>query len=528
MKQEDLRYTLGGFLAGAAVMVIEMAGARLLSVWFGNSLLTWSALIGLVLVALSLGSWIGGYWIDRAPQTKTLSKIFFSASFYTLLIPFLRNTFQDFFLNAHIFWGPFGASLLLFVVPSLCLGMITPMMIKLLTLSRSEKGSGHLGGAAGLLGMWGTLGSVAGTFSTSFFLIPHFSLTQIYLGTGLCLSLLGFIFLKKEDHFSRRSLVGLFFLGISSLSLGAYYGGEQQDPRVIFEKQTFYHRIQIQEMRQSESQYQRYLILDTTLEGGRHFMGADDPKRDPLILSYTKYWKLVDLYLSQHLSQQSLEGIFLGGGAFGMPMEVCQHHPQSSIKVFELDPEVIVVARRYLGLKEDTCLQTFAGDGRRLLRTMDLPPQDFIFGDAYHGIRSVPSHMVTKEFFQLVHQQLKNDGIYLMNIISAVKGKKSLFFHSIVKTLKSVFAQVDVYLVEKNHPSEVQNIILVALKSGHDKESPQQRFDNNRDLLYEMDLESLIDHYSANAALNSDDQSKIFTDDDNSSEYILVKGLWGE
>ena len=60
-----LLLTLIVFLAGAAVMIIEICANRLLAPVYGNSVFTWTSLIGVILICFSAGGYLGGYLADK-------------------------------------------------------------------------------------------------------------------------------------------------------------------------------------------------------------------------------------------------------------------------------------------------------------------------------------------------------------------------------------------------------------------------------------------------------------------------------
>jgi tRNA G46 methylase TrmB len=349
--------------------------------------------------------------------------------------------------------------------------------------------------------------------------------------------ILAIYFFYDQLKLSKKTTLALFSLPLG-IVIGTrfFFPMEQRDKSILTEKQTFYHRIQIREVEQDDERVNRYLLLDTTLEGGQSFFKnqinhpsytnsvSDLHKKrvdDPLILRFSRFWKLISLYQKK----EAYQALFLGGGAFAMPMDVCRIFPSSKVQVLELDPEVIQTAKDYLQLKEDACLQTTAIDARKGLRQQKDQALDFIFGDAYHGVRSIPSHMVTKEFFQLIHQKLKPQGFYLMNMISAFTGEKSLFFQAMYKTIKEVFPSIHVYLVEKDYPREIQNVIIVASKD-RELPDPYSLFSLQRDFFYEIGIDALIRHYVSVNPSSFDQRLSIFTDEKNASEYLLVKSLW--
>src|SRR5512135_3333517 len=122
---------LMAFFAGAALMIIELCANRVLAPWFGNSLYTWTGLIGIILVAMSFGYYLGGWLVDRKPDFATLCQLLLASAFFTLLIPFLQQGLEDIFSQADLVWGPVLSSLILFTLPGCLLGSVSPFAIRL-------------------------------------------------------------------------------------------------------------------------------------------------------------------------------------------------------------------------------------------------------------------------------------------------------------------------------------------------------------------------------------------------------------
>ena len=127
------------FITGAAVLVIEVTATRILAPYFGNTLFTISSIIGVVLGALSLGYYLGGILADRHPRLSVFFLLILTAGLFSLLIQPFSETFLP--LLGEIFGmktGPPAASLILFFVPSLLLGMMSPFAINLVLQSYAD------------------------------------------------------------------------------------------------------------------------------------------------------------------------------------------------------------------------------------------------------------------------------------------------------------------------------------------------------------------------------------------------------
>jgi hypothetical protein len=68
-------------------MVIEISASKLLNPVFGNSVFTWTALIGVLLVCISVGGWLGGWASDRRTDFALLGWVLAGAAVLTLFIP---------------------------------------------------------------------------------------------------------------------------------------------------------------------------------------------------------------------------------------------------------------------------------------------------------------------------------------------------------------------------------------------------------------------------------------------------------
>ncbi len=170
-------YLIAGW-SGFFVMGIELLGGRLLAPYFGSSIYVWGAIITVFMLALSLGYLAGGRASLSAPSLRRLALILLAAAVATL--PVLR--FGDALLEhlSAVLPDPRFGSLLgagvLFFLPTVVSGMVSPYAVRLLVADRAS--SGH---HAGKLYFVSTFGSAAGTILTSFYLVLYLEVNQIVL-----------------------------------------------------------------------------------------------------------------------------------------------------------------------------------------------------------------------------------------------------------------------------------------------------------------------------------------------------------
>jgi spermidine synthase len=435
------------FLAGAGIMVIEISASKLLNPIFGNSIYTWTALIGVLLVCISIGGWVGGWLSDKRADFALLGWMLAGSAVLTLFIPAMA----EFVLpaqgtNVGLIAGPLVSAVMLFALPGILLGAISPTALRLYSLLGKDA---QVGRAAGMISMLGSLGSFVGTFLSGFYLLSHYGVRSIFIGSGILLLVLA----GAAFYLARYKLSQLLPVGASGVIalISGLTAGESVLADVVHQEESFYHQISVVEKGQGAFA-SRFLQLDNTQEGGISMKDGD------VVLNYQQFWRLPAMNPEFKMNR----ALFIGAGAFGMPCRVSREYPSAHVDVAELDPKVIEIGKSYFNLGDYPNVKAHAGDARRYLRNSGKEERwDFIFGDAYNGIRAIPSHLASKEFFQLVSDHLSPQGVFLMNVITAVEGPRAELLSGMVSTLGEVFPHVEIFAVDGGGPF-AQNVMLLA------------------------------------------------------------------
>jgi len=495
------RFYLGAacFAAGAAMMVIEISAARLLAPVFGNSIYTWTALIGVILVAFSVGGYLGGRLADRRAGLEVLGWLLSLAALLTFLIPGLAVLIGPMLTDRGLVQGPVIFALLLLALPGALLGAISPASVRLYSLTWKDT---HVGGAAGTVSMLGSLGSFVGTFLSGFVLLGAFGVRAIFLGCAGLLLLLGLAAFALARGSRKRQAV-LLAAGAAAAVASLVLKSPAEDG-VLHERESFYHHIKVTEEGEGRGLH-RYLQLDSTSEGG---INPDDGS---LVLEYQHYWRLAVMG-----GDPLRRALFIGAGAFGMPVELARELPEAEVDVAELDPQVIEVGREYFHLDRQPRVHAHAGDARHYLRTHANQRWDMIFGDAYNGVHAIPPHLATREFFQLVADRLEPGGVYLMNTISAVQGPRSELLAGMLATLREVFAHVEVFAVQGPRKL-VQNVVIMA-----SQEDRMSRLAGRRHVAGSVQARIVAAHVPR-SQVPAD--GSVFTDDFNPVDAIIARAM---
>jgi MFS family permease len=176
------------FLANGSLLVLELVAGRIIAPTVGVSLYTWTAIIGVVLAGLSLGSWLGGKIADRRPGRSVLSLLFLLSAAASALILVFDNDLDAVAapFTWPTIWQVLWLSTLVFFLPAVLIGAITPMIVKLSLSSLDETGRvvGRIRSAA-------ELGGIAGVFLTGFVLVSAFGTRSIVACVAIALAMLG-------------------------------------------------------------------------------------------------------------------------------------------------------------------------------------------------------------------------------------------------------------------------------------------------------------------------------------------------
>lgn len=185
-------------LSGMTILALELSASRLLGAPFGTGNVVWATIIGLILVYLSAGYFIGGRWADHDPRPARLYQIVAWGAFLAGLAPFAARVWLPAIAGVGLPIGLAAAvSMLgLFAVPLTLLGCVSPFAIRLALETVEQTGR-----VAGRIYAVSTLGSVIGAMAPVLYLLPEFGTLAtmlIFTDALLLAALLGLVITDKR------------------------------------------------------------------------------------------------------------------------------------------------------------------------------------------------------------------------------------------------------------------------------------------------------------------------------------------
>lgn len=431
------------FLSGAAVMVLELLGSRIVAPHYGTTLYAWASIISVILLSLSIGYYLGGRLADKRPSLGVLCSALFVAGLLVALIPFLEMLFVLSGLKFETKYGGLFLSILLFALPALLLGFVSPYSIKL--ASKSVK---NVGSVAGNLYALSTLGSIFGTLAAGFWFVPSFGVDTIIYGISALLVLLSLPGLKQKLLFGPFSFFFIFTIYLIFSSPLPY--------PMVFEKDTAYYLVRIVDNPQKGS---RSMFLDSSVSGGMYLNSSEH------LYNYTDISRLA------YLIKRPEKILIVGLGPGTQLKDARISFPNASVDVVEIDSAQVEIDEDYFNVVRDEKTKFFTEDARAYLANSEII-YDVLLIDAFNTVYSIPFHLTTKESVKLYYDNLAEDGVVSVNLISAVEGEKSAPFRTFYATYSSVFPTIYVFPSLPGHPEKVQNIILIGCKNSSKMSKP--------------------------------------------------------
>lgn len=482
------------FITGMAVTAIELTASRLVAPYFGASLFVWTNIIGVVLLALAVGYYVGGKLADRK-DGKTAVKIFYPLILLTgilvCVIPFVGKPVFVFaysaisYQNLSVFLASLVATLIIFTIPLLMLGMVSPLAARL-GLSKMN----NAGSTVGSLYAFSTVGSIIGTFLPVLVTIPFLGSRETFFIFGGVLILLGALGIGRTIFFTLLIIpVALFILP------NTIHAGENLE----FEDESIYNYIRVYKDRSGG----RMLL---TNEG----MGVQSVY-NPANVATGFYWDAAALLPA--INPKGEKFLIIGTAGASSARILNYFFPNLKLTGVEIDPMMVEVSKKFFGA-DKIPMEVNVEDGRVFIeRNGNI--YDFVMVDVYKDEMYIPFHLSTKEFFETVNARLSENGIMMMNIAS-VSGNSEL--KDLMKnTVASVFPFVYEWSAQNSY-----NTLIFAFKQ-------KPTLENVALGVFRFDIRSFMTNILKNMrAVAFDTDAEISLDNRSKVEFLTEKMVLSE
>lgn len=432
-------YLLIAFVEGSAVMACELLGAKMVAPFYGSSLLVWSSAIGITLAALASGYFAGGFLADRFTGNTLLFTVLAVGSAFIALMPLSAKTVMEATLGLGVRAGTVLSTLVFLFPPLMCMGMVSPIIIRL-----ASRDIQHTGRTAGSVYAISTTGGIIATFLVGFYAIPAWGFTRPALIMASLLGVFPVMYFLSSKKFP---ISGALVVLVGALFLGA--GKDHADPRVLYQSEGLLGQVMVSEFKlEYEGNEYRHLVLFLN----RAPQTRIDAETGNSVFPYVHATSTM-ASIKPRGSKALILG--LGGGSvadeflrLGFDVEGC-----------ELDERIAEVAKRYFYPHQQ--YPVYVDDARHLIRTMR-NRYDIVMLDVFAG-EYQPAHVLTLESFEEIKSILAPDGLVIINSTGILSGDRGLGARSIVQTLRE--AGFDLRVLTTPGAAEVRNVLYVASPS---------------------------------------------------------------
>ncbi|MCG8569331.1 MAG: fused MFS/spermidine synthase [Spirochaetes bacterium] len=403
------------FTTGMVILVIELASFRFLAPSFGTSSYVTGIIINTVLLALAIGYYVGGYISDHIKNPHLPYLIILATTVYLAIIYLFYSPLVQSFSQLNAINGSFVVILIMFFLPMIALAFIPPFLIRILSSTDT------VGTTAGRIYSLSTLGSIIGGLLTTFVFIPYLGSQITFLICLVLLSIITILGFLPNFIFSAISLIlMLLVLFVPPFT--------EKAENVLLYKESQYNILKV-----TEKDKDRFLFLN-------EYMGFHSCNLDKNMLSNS----FVDDYLMAPMLTEGKDILILGNGS-GTSMIQMQHFFNANIDGVEIDPEITMVGEKFFNFDfSHEKMNIYHEDARVFLKKTN-KKYDVIVVDLFHGSPYVPFHVTTVEFYQMIQQKLKPDGVLTINMPGYAQDSiLEDYYHN---TIKEVFP----YLFGSNH-----------------------------------------------------------------------------
>lgn len=442
---------LAVFIAGMSTLAVEFTTSRMLQTVYGTSNIVWANVIGLVLLFLTVGYFLGGRLADKRPFLHTFYQLVtftgFCSVFFLLLTSVVLKSAAAAMAEMQV--GAIVSSLVAVVlslaVPVTLLGCMSPFAIRL-----AVHDVGEAGRVSGRVYAISTMGSLLGTYLPVLITIPLLGSRITAVLFGLVLLITGLIGLWQTQRNTGLAAAILAILLIPVIFFWTH-GGIKAYEGQIFETESAYNYIQV--VRWDDC---NYLLLN---EGQAFHSFYCDGGHVPTI----SVWSI--MLAAPYFNEGPIvvdNAAVIGLAAGTIPKQFTRVFGEIPIDGIELDPKIVQAGRDYFALT-DPNINVIVGDGRYELNQLN-KLYDVLTIDAYK-VPYIPWHLTTQQFFKEVQAHLTEDGVVAINVGRAPEDR--ILIEAMTATMQTVFPTIhaidvpgslNTILVATNQPTVPENL----------------------------------------------------------------------
>lgn len=428
-------------LEGCSVLALEILGAKIVASYYGTSLYVWTSVIGVTLIALTLGYYIGGYFSVKKIAKKVLFFNLLLASVFIAYIHEIAMPLMVHFKDKGVIEGGILSAFCLLIFPLVLLGATTPIIIRMLVQDVAESGK-----TSGRIYALTTIAGIITTFLLGFAIMPSYGITVPLLFTsGILCYYVSYIFFYKSNYIP----IAIASVAILISIIKVVFVGESKTDGLFetrYSSEGIFGQIKVVDIHQiNNNKESRQLCVNGIAQT---FTSKDIRKGSRW--AYPHVFSCIST-----LTKQKNNALVLGVGGGSVVKELLLHNYK--VDAVDIDKRIFNLSTNYFDVSTNGV--NFIDDDARHFINIATKQYDYIFMDLLSG-ESQPSHALTKESFNKLKERLSDDGIIAINYQGYAKKQAA---SSIFKTLEQTGLYC-YYLLPGEVTDRVMDVYYVASK----------------------------------------------------------------
>ncbi len=437
------------FIEGGAVMCVELCGAKILSPFFGTSIYVWAAVLGITLTALMVGYYLGGYFSTKIKSAAFICWVMLVAGCLVTLTPIISKIVLPVTIQLNLLLGTVISLFSFLFFPLVLFGATSPLIINFLTQQNDNSGK-----SSGTVYAVSTFGGIITTFFVGFYLLPEFGIAKTLYGYGLLVVLIAIVIAGLTRNLNKQTAVQdrndgsfKFMLILLFLALISYDFKPKTNQEIIYQSDGILGELKVVDRTYGDDKVYRELMVNNI---SQTIMDKSNPEKS--------YWDYVDL-LTYNINSYSKnkQTLLLGLGGGTLYKQLVRSGLE--VDVVEIDQRIEEVAKQYFFIDKE--VNVIVDDARHYINTTT-KKYDVVIYDLYHS-ETPPVHLMTKEAFAEIKQNLNTDGLLIVNFYGFIKDKKGFAARSIYKTLLQEGFQIDLYATDGEESN--RNLLFICGKN---------------------------------------------------------------
>ena len=464
MTKNNILFFAVALIEGATVMCVELCCGKMLSPYFGTSIQIWAAVLGLTLIALMSGYYIGGAISAKNKHPKVICWLMLIAGCYVMLIPIIGEIIFPFTIQLNLTVGAVVSLISLMLIPLILFGAVSPLIIEQLSKETENAGKN-----SGYVYAVSTLGGIIATFITGFYFMPVIGIAASLYVFGLAV-----IFVSLISFYITKSfkLISLFFVSIAVAGLTFK---DVENPGILYESDGILGNIKVVERYFSDGKIYRELMVNNITQT---IMDVENPDQS--------LWNYVDVLaynIHSYSNGDKMLLLGLGGGTLYKRLK----KSDNKIDVIEIDERIEKIAKQYFFIEDE--LNVIIDDARHYINTAT-KKYDVVIYDLFLS-ETPPGHLMTSEAFAEIKNILNPTGILVINFYGFTTGKKGRAARSLYLTLLN--QEFDVEMVATDGEEHQRNLLFICGKKPLIASQPIIHKTINKAELNLIDAELLVD-----------------------------------